>query len=101
MAQPFFGRSRRYVVLLLAAAGLGAPASFAQSQSEIEDLKRQMRELMRVNAEQQKQIDKLQKQVEKLSAQPAPPAASPPSAAAAAAATPIAPVESEIDKALA
>src|SRR5262245_15193153 len=99
MAQPR-QRGVRFPLLLLAAVGMGAASASAQQQSEIDELKRQMQELIRVNAEQQKQIDTLQKQVESLSAPPA--AAKPtPSIAAAAAPTPAAPVESEIDKALA
>jgi hypothetical protein len=58
-----------------------------------------MQELIRVNAQQQKQIEKLQQQVESLSAPAS--AKATPSIAAAAAPTPVAPVESEIDKALA
>jgi hypothetical protein len=102
MAQPHLRREARFAVLLLAAFGFGATPLSAQSQSEIDELKQQMQELMRVNTEQQRQIEKLQKQVETLSAQPPEPAkAAAPTIAAAAAPTPIAPVESEIDKALA
>ncbi|MDX2166768.1 MAG: hypothetical protein SF182_06880 [Deltaproteobacteria bacterium] len=85
---------------------LGAVPVSGQSQSDIETLKQQMQELMRQNAEQQKQIQQLQKKVETLSAPTAAPSAvaaprATPSIKAAAAAPPTPDAQEAIDKALA
>jgi hypothetical protein len=104
---------RRSVCAALLFVGLsvgGGPPARAQQAAEIEALKRQMDEVLRRNAEQQKQIEQLQRQVEWLSGQHAVGAATPspaalaaeptPAAVAAPAATPPS-VEADIDKALA
>lgn len=111
MVQPHCRRGAAYAVALFAVLGAaGARPSSAQSASEIEALKQQMQEVLRINAAQQKQIEQLQQQVERLSGTAAPPppsvaaAAAPPatpSAATAAAPPTPASVESDIDRALA
>jgi hypothetical protein len=78
-----------------ASVALGAVPAAGQSQADLDALKQQMQELIRQNAEQQKQIQQLQQQIQTLGApQPVPTAA-----AAAAAPTPNA--EDEIEKAIA
>jgi hypothetical protein len=84
----------------------GAAPLRAQSQADIDLLKQQMQELMRQNAEQQKQIQHLQRQIQTLQAAPtaaaAAAAAPTPSAPVAAAAAPPTPNPQEaLDKALA
>ncbi|MGD9762521.1 MAG: hypothetical protein AB7V27_02230 [Candidatus Binatia bacterium] len=89
------------VVLFFAALGIApfAPPVLAQPEAELETLKRQMQELIRVNAEQQKQIQQLEQRLDHLSTvgAPAEPAKRPPAQAAA----PTPSVQTEIDKALA
>jgi len=93
-----------YAVILLAGFGpVSAPPAGAQSKSDFETLKRQMEEVLRRNAEQQQQIERLQQQVDMLQRQQ--PAASapspPPTDAAAAAPTPTtAGAEADLERAL-
>lgn len=89
MVQPV--RRPGVLCVVLACAVLGATPLRAQSQADIDALKQQMQELMRQNAEQQKQIQHLQQQIQSLRpATAAPAAAGPatPATAAVAAATP-------------
>jgi hypothetical protein len=103
MPQPPFWRG--LVCAVTTSVALGVVPAHGQSQSDIEILKQQMQELMRQNAEQQKQIQQLQQKIQTLS-----PPAAPPSAAAAAApstpnvkaaAAPTPDAQEAIDKALA
>lgn len=96
---------RGLICAAVACAVFGAAPLRAQSQADIDALKQQMQELMRQNAEQQKQIHQLQQQIQTLSpAKPvapvvaASPAAAPPVRAAEAAPTPNA--QQAIDQAL-
>ncbi len=97
MAHSLVVRGVVCALLLPCLVAAGAAMILAQEPgSDLEELKRQMQEVLRRNAEQQKQIDQLQRQLESMSA---PPAAVP---AAAAIPTPAAPASaaSELDKAL-
>lgn len=101
MVQPVPRRGLMCVVL--ACAVLGAAPLRAQSQADVDTLKQQMQELMRQNAEQQKQIQHLQEQIQTLQAPTAAPAAAatPALPAKAAAAAPTPDAQEAIDKALA
>ena len=90
-------RSLPCVVLLFTACVANPMPVRGQQEAELEALKRQMQELIRQNAAQQKQIEQMQQQIQKLSA-PQPPA---PPLQPALVAAPTPGVEAEIDKALA
>lgn len=90
-------RELKFVLAALALLTAVASPGGGQEKGEVEELKTMLQELLRQNAEQQKQIDRLQEKIEGLEARPLAPAAAP----AAAIAKEGTPVLSPLDAAVA